>query len=993
MATIGDIVVNMRMSHSQFSGGARNVRRDLGGISSSSQSMRSSLAGLHPVLGSLQKGLAGLLIAREVIRLFDSAGDASASFSRKLQSSFAIQKLTTDQMAQMRSQALALSQDGAIRATADEIADSYFFLASAGMDAEKQLASMPNALKFATAGNFDTATAVDLLTDAQSSLGMTVKDSTQNLANQVRVSDTLVKANTLANASVQQFSESLTSGAGAAAKSVGKDVEETLAVLAAFADQGIKGADSGTKFSIVMRDLQTKAIQNKSAFESAGIAVHDQAGEMRNLADIISDVERRLGGMNDEQAKASLLALGFSDKSVGALQSLLGTSDAIRNYESALRDAGGTVDDVASKALTPFDQISKQVDASWQNLLITMGDDVNVSMMGILEELPELIETTGTLMIVTLVPAFKAVAAIAEAGLRTLNFYAEGLSNIGSAVATFGVENFDPTVPVTVDTSDARPDIEAMIVELTSRVRDVTLEPGLDFDSGTVQGLQSDLDSLKARAITVGINVADSSLGTLGNEIDRLGEKAKKLETQIARATQPIVVPFKVELSEAERLGNAMDTAWAKSVGLELKLADVRDAFAAGTLSAQDAAAAYRHIEEELDKLRGGAVTLIGTLEEELRLVNENENARKRVGMAAAGARIEDINRVGQLQRELSVRELLVDQARELAGIKFGTDTVSLAAALEIDPGRLDEFESRLAGLRDRLVSVGVETDTGSLTSLQESLGQLKDRSVAASVETDTQSLTDAESDFSGLRDRQVDVDVLTDTSSLAVETVVSTAQVDDLLSDLTGLQDFALSIGIEVNNIDDVAEAIRMRDELAAQKSLAEDQQKANSITESVKSPAENLREQLGELDRLAGLDLLDTETVGRSLAQAAKSFASELSLPADSPLRKDLLKLSQDFVDGLITAEALDLGLADIAAQAGQPKAKPQNDSRDRSTVTAGSGEAFSRILAAMRQQKQADPTLTEAKKQTELQKQTVAVLQDVENAIEDQQNETIA
>ena len=49
-----------------------------------------------------------------------------------------------------------------------------------------------------------------------------------------KVSDVLVKANTLANASVLQFAESLTNKAAAALVNVNKSMEEGVAVLAAF---------------------------------------------------------------------------------------------------------------------------------------------------------------------------------------------------------------------------------------------------------------------------------------------------------------------------------------------------------------------------------------------------------------------------------------------------------------------------------------------------------------------------------------------------------------------------------------------------------------------------------------------------------------------------------------------------------------------------------------------------------------------------------------
>jgi TP901 family phage tail tape measure protein len=208
--------------------------------------------------------------------------------------------------------------------SAEQAAESYFFLASAGLSAEQSIAALPQVTKFAQAGAFDLALATDLLTDAQSALGLSSDDTATSLRNMAKVGDVLVKANTLANASVQQFSEALTTKAGAALKAVGKDIEEGVAVLAVFADQGIKGAEAGTALGIVMRDLQTKAIKNKEAWEQLGVAAFDANGEMRNIADIIGGLETALAGMSDQQQKATLLQLGFSDKSVSFITALLG---------------------------------------------------------------------------------------------------------------------------------------------------------------------------------------------------------------------------------------------------------------------------------------------------------------------------------------------------------------------------------------------------------------------------------------------------------------------------------------------------------------------------------------------------------------------------------------------------------------------------------------------------------------------------------------------
>jgi TP901 family phage tail tape measure protein len=257
-----------------------------------------------------------------------------------------------------------------------ELAKSYYYLASAGFNAAQSMSALPKVAKFAIAGQFDLQRATDLLTDAQSALGLTTKDVAQNEANMVHVSDVLVKANTLANASVEQFSESLTNRAAAALRILGKDVEEGVAVLAAFADQGTKGAEAGTQLGIVLRDLQRASLKSRSKFDELGISVYDSNGKMNNMADIIGDIEKALSGMSDEQKRATITALGFNDKSVASLLTLIGTSDKIREYEKNLRSAGNTTEDVSKKQLDNFNDKLKIMVERLKVSAISLGQEI-----------------------------------------------------------------------------------------------------------------------------------------------------------------------------------------------------------------------------------------------------------------------------------------------------------------------------------------------------------------------------------------------------------------------------------------------------------------------------------------------------------------------------------------------------------------------------------------------------------------------------------------
>lgn len=343
---------------------------------------------------SAGQALAVAFGARAITRWIDGSIDKFADFDLAMTQSLSIMSDIDDAMRGKMSDA-AKQVGEEFNFAASEVAKAFFYLASAGLDAEQSLAALPNVARFAKAGAFDLATATDLLTDAQSALGMTIRDDVvKNMENMSRVSDVLVKANVLANATVEQFSESLTNKAGAALRLVNKDVEEGVAVLAAYADQGTKGAEAGETLNITLRELQKAARDNKKEFDKFGISVFDGNGKIRNMADIVADLERVLGPMSDRLKGATLAQLGFTEKSINGLKSLLGYSDAIRNYETQLRSAAGTTQSVADKQMQAFAEKWGQVKQQLTNARIALGEAI-IKALDLAKNLPRITALIG----------------------------------------------------------------------------------------------------------------------------------------------------------------------------------------------------------------------------------------------------------------------------------------------------------------------------------------------------------------------------------------------------------------------------------------------------------------------------------------------------------------------------------------------------------------------------------------------------------------------
>ena len=302
-------------------------------------------------------GAAALIAAGASVKAF-------ASFDDAMTRSTAIMSGVTKEMDErMRKLAITMSRQGVQSAT--QLAESYFFLASAGLDVQQSMAALPAVQQFATAGAFDMARATDLLTDAQSALGLTVDDAQTNLANMQRVSDVFVGANTLANASTEQFSMALTSQAGPAMKAYGIQLEEGVAVLAAYADQGIKAENAGNMFSRMLR-LMTKGFQdNRGAWAKFNIDIYDVAGNLKPLATIVKDLTGAVGNLSTEQKVAALDMLGFQARSQQAILPLLGLSASIATYKEQLEGMAGITQEVADKQLKSFGSALK---ITWNNV-------------------------------------------------------------------------------------------------------------------------------------------------------------------------------------------------------------------------------------------------------------------------------------------------------------------------------------------------------------------------------------------------------------------------------------------------------------------------------------------------------------------------------------------------------------------------------------------------------------------------------------------------
>ena len=279
--------------------------------------------------------------------------------------------------------------------SAVEAAKAYRYLASAGLSAQQSMAALPSVVKFASASTIDAATATGLLTRSVAGLGLASKDAAEYQKNMNRVMDVLTQAANTADGDATDYAVALRTKVSSALRMVNKDLEEGVAVLMAYGKQGILAENAGEQLNQVLRDLQRSSQEMPEIWKKFGLAVYDAQGKMLPIVNIIEQMERVLGPMNDEQKRATLTLLGFQDRSVSAMTSLLGMSGSIKEYEAILRKAGGATDEVANKQLTSF---NAQLTMLWhhiQDIEITIGEKLLPVLLVLNEYFKEFTKTTN----------------------------------------------------------------------------------------------------------------------------------------------------------------------------------------------------------------------------------------------------------------------------------------------------------------------------------------------------------------------------------------------------------------------------------------------------------------------------------------------------------------------------------------------------------------------------------------------------------------------
>ena len=111
----------------------------------------------------------------------------------------------------------------------------------------------------------------------------------------------------------------------------------------------------------------------------------DSSGNLKNVADLIEELDTVLAPMSDELKASTLDQLGLNRGVADAVKILSGAGDEIRAYESALMQSGGTTEDVANKQMGSLKAQLDLMNNAFSELGILIGDIIAPALTALVE--------------------------------------------------------------------------------------------------------------------------------------------------------------------------------------------------------------------------------------------------------------------------------------------------------------------------------------------------------------------------------------------------------------------------------------------------------------------------------------------------------------------------------------------------------------------------------------------------------------------------------
>ncbi len=235
--------------------------------------------------------------------------------------------VTGDELEAVRQIALQLGRD--TKFSSQDVGAGLLDLLKSGQSLEQALATLPEVLDLAAAGEMSLAQAAGI---TSSGLAQFRLEATQSK----RLTNALAQAANASRADVSDLGQAL-ANVGPVANQYGLDVEETAAILGVFSNNAIMGAEAGTQLKSMLLNLTRPTDDVQEAYAKLGVSFYDSSGNVRDFNEFILDLDNALDALPVHEQNEMMQRLGGSYGIVGlsALRASNGIGDMLNQMRKA----------------------------------------------------------------------------------------------------------------------------------------------------------------------------------------------------------------------------------------------------------------------------------------------------------------------------------------------------------------------------------------------------------------------------------------------------------------------------------------------------------------------------------------------------------------------------------------------------------------------------------------------------------------------------------
>lgn len=463
-------------------------------------------------LGIVGAGLLGIAAA---------AVTAAASFDKQMSEVGAVSNATAEQLKDLRQAAIDAGQ--ATVFSASEAAQAEAELAKAGVSTADILGgALSGSLSLASAGSLDLATSATIAASAMNTFGLG-GDQVEHIA------DVLAAAANKSAAGVDDLGQGLQQ-VGLVANQVGLTFEETVALLGAFADRGLKGSDGATSLKTALQRLAAPTEQAAATMKELGLSFYNSNGQMKDIVEVSGDLQTALKDLSPAQRNAALNTIFGSDAIRAANVLYSEGSEGIQSYVDAVNDQGAA-SRVAAQKMDNLSGDVEQLKGSLETLFISSGEGANGGLRLLAKAITEIVNGFSSLpgpvqsTVIVVAGLTGGILLLAAAGIKVQSSIArinESLIATGpagaraaaglSAVTRIGAKATGVLALLTIGSqilhdslhNDISPDLD----EVTKGLRDWNGQTALAGSAALTFGANAEKldDALKTVANTSGAN-------------------------------------------------------------------------------------------------------------------------------------------------------------------------------------------------------------------------------------------------------------------------------------------------------------------------------------------------------------------------------------------------------------------------------------------------------------------------------------------------------